>query len=265
MSERLMSTRNYGLFKYNTGDNRLLDTEQHKALLESMKEYGFLKSFPISVIPGGNGKLVVKDGQHRLTFAEKLGLTVYYVEEKVNFDVAKVNLSTKIWIPKDYALKHAANGIKSYQEGLQFAEEHRLPIGIAFALLGGVTGYSTISDQFKAGTFKVKDRTWADAVAGIYVPLVKMSPALKRSSRLLEACMAVCRVPDFDSKRLLRGAELCPEKLKPYSTKEAYLDMLEETYNFRRQHLVGLKAAATMAMRDRSPMNLKNGNHKSAK
>lgn len=263
MAKSILSTKNYRLFDYNTGQNRLLNIEEHKGLLESMKEYGFLACFPIVVTRNGGDRLLVIDGQHRLAFAEKLGLPVYYVEDKTNFDVAKINISTKIWIPKDYAQKFAASGIKSYQEGLAFSEEHRLPVGVAFALLGGVVTYTTISDQFKSGAFKVKDRAWADAVAGIYAPLVKMSSALRRNTRLLEACMAVCRVPDFDSKRLLRGAALCREKLVPYSTKDAYLDMLEDVYNFRRQHLVGLKAAATMAMRDRNAVKPKNGNHKS--
>jgi len=251
MSERLMSTRNYGSFKSNHGDNRLLNLDEHNALLASMKEYGFLKSFPISVVSNGSGKLIVKDGQHRLAFAEKLGLTVYYVEEKMNFDVAKVNKSTKIWVPKDYAQKFAASGIKSYQEGLDFAEQYKLPIGIAFSLLAGYTEYTNVRKHFKNGTFKIKDRAWAEAVANVYTPLIALSKAI-RSTRLLEACMAVCRVPNFDSKRLLRGAELCREKLVPYSTRDAYLEMLEAVYNFRRQQLVGLKSAAIMAMRDRA-------------
>jgi len=263
MSERLLSTRNYGLFKSNHGDNRLLNLEEHNGLLASMKEYGFLKSFPISVVNNGNGKLVVKDGQHRLAFAEKLGLTVYYVEEKVNFDVAKVNKSTKIWVPKDYAQKFAASGVKSYQEGLEFAEQYKLPIGIAFSLLAGYTEYTNVKEHFKNGTFKIRDKAWAEAVASVYTALVALSKAV-RGSRLLEACMAVCRVPDFDAKRLLRGAELCREKLVPYSQRDAYLEMLEGIYNFRRQQLVGLKSAAIMAMRERNVAK-SNGNHKSAK
>src|SRR5215813_10188093 len=146
-----MSTRNYGLFISNTGDNRLLNLEEHRPLLQSMKEYGFLNSFPISVARAGNRKFTVKDGQHRLVFAEKLGLPVYYVVEDVNFDVAKVNRSIKIWGPRDYAQKYAANGVKSYQEGLEFAAQHGLAIGISFALLGGTSGYTNIAEQFKAG------------------------------------------------------------------------------------------------------------------
>jgi hypothetical protein len=156
---------------------------------------------------------------------------------------------------KDYAQKFIANGIKSYQEGLEFAEAYGLPLGKAFALLAGTTTFCNLQEQFYDGTFKVKDRAWADAVAGIYAPLTLLSAALK-NERCLEACMAVCRVPDFDGKRLLHGAERCREKLVAYSTRDAYLDMMEHVYNFNRNKLVGLKAAAMMAMRERNAVQV---------
>jgi len=88
-------------------------------------------------------------------------------------------------------------------------------------------------------------------VAALYVPLVGLSKAV-RNDHMLSACMAVCRVPDFDAKRLLSGAEKCRDKLVSYSTRDAYLDLLETLYNFSRSKLVGLKATAMMAMRDRN-------------
>lgn len=256
--KKILNTRNYRLFETSSGENRPLDIKKHRKLEESMKKYGFLEVFPIVVHRNGNDRLVVKDGQHRLAVAEKLGLTVYYVEDKANFDVAEVNIATKLWVLKDYAMKYAANGVKSYQEGLEFAEQYDLPIGTAFTLLGGTMGSSTHYVQFYGGAFKVKDRPWADAVAGIYAPLVALSKAV-RNTKMLEACMAVCRVPDFDPKRLLRSAERCREKLIPYSTRDAYLQMLEDIYNFHQSRLVGLKVAATMVMRERNAVKPKNG------
>lgn len=66
--------------------------------------------------------------------------------------------------------------------------------------------------------------------------------------------MSVCRVPDFDAGRLLQCAARCRERLVSYSTRDAYLGMLEEVYNFGRKQLFGLKSAAVMAMRDRFPI-----------
>jgi len=247
---KVQATKNYRLFGRNA-ENRALNLKKHKRLYWSMKTYGFLKSFPICCIRDENKHLIVKDGQHRLAIAEELGLPVYWIEEEVDFDVAKINSTPIIWHPRDYAEKYATQGLAAYREGLEFCDIHHLPIGTAFSLLAGTTTFSNVSDAFYDGTFSVSDRSWADDVAATYGPLVRLSHEIK-NARFVEACMAVCRVPDFDIKRMVANAVRCRDKLCPYSTREAYLDMLEEIYNFGRKSLVGLKAAATMAMRERN-------------
>jgi len=259
-SQKIQATKDYRKFIRST-ENRPLDIKKHKRLMESMKLYGFLRCFPIVCRRDAAGQLVVKDGQHRLTIAEALGIMVYWIEEEVDFDVAMINTTSKIWVLSDYAQKFAANGHKAYQEAIEFAELHSLPMGMAVSLLAGTISFSNVQSAFLAGDFVVKDRPWADAVASLYRPLSMMSPAVK-NARLIEACMAVCRVPDFDAKRLLAGAERCRDKLVNYSTRESYLEMMEEIYNFGRKQLVGLKAAATMAMRERNFATSTNGKAK---
>ncbi len=253
-------TKNYKLFG-RSEENRPVNLKKHRPLELSMKEYGFLRSFPISCRRDSTKGLIVKDGQHRLAIAETLGLPVFWVEDPVDFDIAKVNNGQEKWQVRDFADKYAANGITAYRDGLEFADRHRLPIGTAFALLSGYTCFTGCKDAFVAGKFVVKDRKWADNVAAIYVPLVTMAPLMK-NVRFIEACMAVCRVPTFEAKRLLQNAERCREKLVPFSTREAYMDMLESIYNFGRAKLVGLKAEATMLMRERSPIKPKKNKRK---
>lgn len=250
-SRKIQSTRNYRLFERHVAENRPLNMAKHKRLKESMQLYGFLDCYPIVCYRDDASHLIVKDGQHRLMIAETLALPVYWVDASVDFDVAVVNSTSKNWQLKDYAQKHIASGHKAYLEGLEFSENHKLPIGTAFSLLSGTTTFGNCQRAFIDGSWKVKERNWANAVAGIYGPLVLMAPSIG-NARFIEACMSVCRVADFDAKRLLGSAERCREKLIPYSTKDAYLDMLESIYNFGRKQLVGLKSAAIMAMRERS-------------
>jgi hypothetical protein len=250
-ARKIQATKNYGLFTRHSNENRKFDMAKHRKLLESMKLYGFLKCFPIVCIRDKNGNLIVKDGQHRIAIAQTLGLPVYWVETSEDFDVALVNSAAKPWIVRDYAEKHAANGLRAYSEGLAFADEHHLPVGTAFSLLAGTTSFTNVQEAYISGKFVVKDREWADAVAGIYGPLVALSPAI-RNARFIEACMAVCRVPDFDAKRLLDNAKRCRDKLVSYGTRDAFLDMLEQVYNFGRVKMVGLKVAGIMAMRERN-------------
>ena len=257
---KIQQTKNYRLFIRNP-ENRPTDARKHRKLRESLQRYGFLRCFPV-VVRREDDKLIVKDGQHRLMIAETLGIPVWWVEEEVDFDIATINSAAKVWSLRDFALKHAANGLTDYAEGLEFAALHKLPIGTAFALLAGLTGLTACHDEFIDGTYKVKDRAWADLVAGIYAPLVAMSPEI-RNARFVEACMAVARVPGFEADRIISGAKRQRDKLVAYSTRDAYLEMLEEIYNFKRSNLVGLKALATMAMRDRNPRHIK-GERKSA-
>ena len=259
VSKKIQMTKNYRLF-HKSADNRPTDLKKHKKLIDSMRMYGFLKCFPIVVMRDKDGKLIVKDGQHRLAVAEMLGLTVYWIEEETDFDIAIINCTAKTWHLRDYALKHILNGKKQYQEGLDFSEQHGIPIGMAFALLSGTTTFSNCESQFVDGSFKIKDRPWADAVAGIYSALCSMQPAIKKST-FLEACMAVCRVEAFEPKRLLEGADGTRESLINYGTRDAFLAMLEELYNFRRnsKNRLPLKFLAVSAMRERNGRNSKSG------
>lgn len=253
-SARVFETTNYRLFHSNKHDNRPLDLRKHKKLEKSMLKYGFLKCFPIVCFRGTSGDLEVKDGQHRLAFAVKHQLPVYWIEDEANFDVAEINCTSKIWSVADYARKFSENGLRDYAEGLAFAEQHGLAIGLSFAMLAGTTSFGNIKGDFEDGKFKVKDRAWADAVATLYIHTGAMSPEV-RNARFLEACMMVCRVDGFDHRRFIDGAKRCRDKLTSFSTKDAYLFMMEEIYNFGRKQLVGLKAAALMAMRERNAVN----------
>lgn len=249
-SRKISITKDYRLFG-RSAENRPLNIRKHRKLEQSLKEYGFLPSFPVVCHRDGNGKLIVKDGQHRLAIAETLGLAVPWTEEPVDFDVAKINCAQEKWQLKDYALKYSQNGLKQYQEGLEFAEEYGLSIGIAFALLAGTTTFANIEGAYCTGKFQIKDRPWAESVAFVFSRMVAISSALRKNT-FVEACMAITRVEGFDAKRLIQNAERCREKLVSFSTRDAFLDMLETVYNFGRAKLVGLKAAATMAMRERN-------------
>jgi hypothetical protein len=249
-------TRNYRMFA-RSEDNRALVPHKHKRLLESMRLYGFLPEFPIVCCRDANKHLIVKDGQHRLSIAETLGLPVYWIEESAAWDVAIVNSTQKGWVPRDYAERYARAGNADYLEGLDFMDANRLPIGLSFALLAGTTTFANIQAAFLRGEFRVKDRKWAASVAAIYRPFHAASKAC-RNARFIEACMAVCRVKEFEPDRLLHGLNRCREKLVAFSTRDAYLEMLEEIYNFGKRQLYPLKIAALTAMRERNAV--KGGN-----
>lgn len=250
-SKSIMTTKNYRMFHVSE-DNRPLDLSKRKSLRDSMKAYGFLKSFPISCVRNGSKRLIVKDGQNRLAIAEELGLPVHYFVEDVDYDIATVNNAQQKWSMKDYAMKWASQGRQPYCELLAFIEQHSMPISLGLSLLSGSSHYSgEVRRKFKTGDFQVSDYDFADRVAGVYVQLVALSPVV-RSRNCLSAMIAAMRVSGFDCKRLIDGAKKRPEKLKSYATRECYLDMIEDLYNFNRSKLVPIKLPALQLLREKN-------------
>jgi len=249
-TKKVNCTRDYRLFE-RSPDNRAVDLKKHKRLRASMKKYGWIPSFPMTCIRNGSARLVVKDGQHRLALAEELGIPVWWMETDIDFCVSEINTTSVGWKLRDHAEKHRDNGLEEYEKGLKFADTYGLSVGVAFALLAGTTSFGNVQPEFLDGTFKTKDVEWAEAVGALYSALCGLSKSVK-NMRLMEACMAVCRVKGFDPNRLYSGAERCREKLVSYSTREAYLDLLETIYNFGRSRLVALKMPAIEAMRKRN-------------
>ena len=175
----------------------------------------------------------------------------------MDYDIGTVNCTQEKWVVRDFAMMFASKGKTAYQVGLDFAAAHGLPIGTAFSLLAGTTNWSNVRSHFTNGTFKVRDGAWAAAVASIYVALVQVSPEMK-GARLMEACMAVCRIASFDPTRLISGAKRCRDKMVAYPTRDAYLELLEVAYNYGRKQLFPLKNEAVMAMRARNAVTAKN-------
>ncbi len=250
---KLTSTKDYRLFVRNT-DNRLLDLKKHRNLFASMQQYGFLRSFPLSVVKLPTGKMMVKDGQHRLEIAEQLDIPVWWVEETVNYDVAVVNSTPKSWELSDYVKVAAGNGDGHCQELLAFCEKHKIGCGLAASLLMGLAGSSIAAGKIMAGEFEVKDRKYAEMVVATYRPVTAMTKDVK-NPRFLLACMACCRVPGFDPERFVQCAKVCRDKLVNYGTRDAYLSMMEEVYNFKRQKRLPLAFEAKNAMEQRNVVN----------
>lgn len=247
---KINKTKNYSMFQISI-ENRPLDITKHKRLKESMLKYGFLQSFPISCYRDDKGNLIVKDGQHRLAIAQELGLVVHWIEDTQDFCVAEVNSTSKAWCIDDYARRFAADGNFNYQIALEFAEKTKIPISLAAGFLAGHCGSSNVMKDMKDGTFRIKDQEYAYNVADLYKGLLSLAPNIRHNNLIL-ACAAVVRVKNFDQKRMLQNAARCREKLIKYSQREAFLQMLEDIYNFGRSILVPLKIEAIEVMKNRN-------------
>ncbi|MCR4331556.1 MAG: hypothetical protein NUV34_02445, partial [Sulfuricaulis sp.] len=81
---KLQCTHKYDLFEMHELNRPLHDDPR---LLASMQKTGFMPSSPIQCVRNGNGTLKVVRGHHRLTYAKRLGLPVWFVVDDTKTDL----------------------------------------------------------------------------------------------------------------------------------------------------------------------------------
>jgi hypothetical protein len=249
-SPRLRSTRNYAEF-YPNPANRPVSPKHLKKLRPSMLLYGWIPAFPMLVKETASGRMIL-DGEHRYTIAQELGLVVWYVATATDYDVPTINAGGLHWMPSDYAVSYAEQGVQAYRDAIEFAKAHALSIGDAAAMLAGTICFSNLKSEWFAGAYKITALDYANAVVRLYDAIRNIKREVADKS-LRHAIMAVCRVPGFDSDRLLRKARQYPDALQKFATKDAALTMLETIYNHGRGEKVALRIEALAAMTRRNP------------
>lgn len=252
---KLQRTKDYSKFVFAKGNRDVTVNHlrpQHKALKASMEKYGFLPFFPIAVYADGNGKLVITEGQHRFTFAREMGLDVYYVIHEEPVDIAEINQCAATWTPNDYCKKWLHDGNKEYERAADFAEQYGVPLTIAFSMLAGSASWSSaVKKKFERGEFRITNSKFATRVASIYKNLCEINKSAKHN-QMVRSLWACCLVPHFEETRLINTARRRPEMLVRVGSVDAWLDILQDIYNFGRSAKVPLKFEAQEASRSNS-------------
>lgn len=251
---KLQRTRSYSQFAY-AKENRGVDVlnlkPQHTKLRKSMQKYGFLPSFPL-MVSALNGKFVVKDGQHRLTFAQELGLDVYFVIDETDINIAEINQAQAGWTTRDFAQRWASMGRKDYAEAIAFADHYAVNISQAFSMLAGTIVFKNIQDKFHDGNFKIVALDKARRVASCYQAFCKAKSGIRHTNLL--ACMwACCHVDYFEEARLIETASRRPDLIQSCGTRDAYMSMIEEMYNYHRKARSPIAFDANEAMARKNP------------
>lgn len=255
MKASLRTTKDYRLFD-RSKTNRPVHLEKRAALRASMEKYGWIPAYPMHVMRNGQGRLVITDGQHRFEIAKELGVAVWFVECDEPIDVAEVNQGQKPWNISDYAGTYAQRGIQDYVEVQEFSAKYRIPLSIAAALMSGTLAYRNVFNAFCGGTWKIKDREFAERVA-VIIEAASAFCRFAKGRAFVDAVAACCRVRGFSTERMINAIKRCPEKLAPYGTRDAMLVMLEDMYNFGKREMFALRIEAITAMRDRNPTSKK--------
>jgi len=250
---RVKKTKDYASFSM-TARNRTvrLDNTKRRRLIQSMEQHGFIPAYPIYVWRA-DGRLEIQDGQHRLAAAKMLGLPVYYVEVSHPIDIPRIQNTQAPWSIRDYAESYANAGNPHYQELLEFAEVHEIPIGTARNILGNrVNGRGAdVAAKFKRGDWKVTSRENADRVVHLLSAITAVAPQC-RSRFLIAALFAYTLIEGLDDRQLTVNLRRKPELARQYGSRDGYLDMLEQIYNFRARQATPIRVYAENMLKSRS-------------
>lgn len=232
----MQTTTDYGIFK-NIDGNRKVNKSHVSRLVQTIERKNLLEYFPILC----NEDMEVIDGQHRLSAAIQLKLSVPYA--KVNGlrieDVMEINTNSKSWTMIDFINSWIALGHSDYMILKNFIETHNINPSTSAAMLAGFqsfTGGSVQSKKVRDGSFKVASLSYAEKIASQLHDLKKycsenMSPFKDRE--FICALMRLNTNEDFDFERFLAKLKLHDLTIEKRANEKYYILEIEELYNFR--------------------------------
>lgn len=255
----LKCTDDYSLFIGHELNRPMVEKPRLEA---SMKKHGFLPSCPIHCIPTDNGKLKVVRGHHRLYYAKKLNISVYYIVDTKNVDIYDLEGdSTCRWSIYDFAYSRAMNGCEHCKFLLKYQQMNDIPFMAAASLvLGESAGSNNATKRLREGTFRVGNLAHANDVVSLLNSCTAIpSNNFYRSASFINALSLIARIPELDLGRM-------KEKLSKYSTSllvkraraEDYVKDLENVYNRSSHSKINLSMRSKEVANQRNPSKKKN-------
>lgn len=229
-------TSEYDVFKRMSG-NRTVSETHVKNLMNAMLKHDLM--VPILV----NQDFEVIDGQHRLEARKRLGLPVpYYWQKDLGLiDVQTLNSSQKGWVNDDFMRAYIELGNQHYVQYEWFRRRFGLPHVPSVWLLSG-SDFRNSTKHFRQGEFRVHDLEGAKAKATM---LTELAPHFShwKDAAFIKAFLVCLNRVGFDFKTFLHRVSQNPTMLKPCKTIDAYLQIIEEVYNYRAVNKVPIRFA----------------------
>jgi hypothetical protein len=252
---KLEKTIDYSIFQPHECNHDLMEKP---TLLESMKRYGFMPSGAIHCVTLGKGMLKVIRGHHRLMYAKRLGLPVYYIVDNACPDIFFLEaIEKQQWSCDGFVQAYAKSGNPYYCRIMAFSQEHGLSINISSSLLAGESaGSGNQAMKVKRGEFKTGDIDHAMEVVRITDCCRAMGVSFATSTSFVNAVSAVLRTSSINKDRLLAQIRKYAHMMHKRTTRDEYFEEIEIIYNYRsRSELIPVKMRAIEIMRARQMIN----------
>ena len=215
--------------------NRNVSETNLKRIAKSVEKYGWKKD-PIMV----NEELGVIDGQHRLEFAKRNNLPLYYtiIKGLDKTDCQRMNSKRRAWAPKDYIKYYAVQGNEHYQKlNILVNKYTNIPLStILYALemsnsLYGMSGAK--SNKLREGMYTTNANLEEAEIKLDYIN--KLIPYIKiirgRQDQMERAILFAFMHSDIDNDRLERVVKENCYTITPPASLEVAFSELERIYN----------------------------------
>jgi len=229
---KLQFTRDLSIFEMHELNR---DIGEHPALEESMTAHKFMPSSPIQCVRNGRGKLKVIRGHHRLHYARRLGIGVWYVIDETVTDLFELEGdSSSRWTLSDFVHARAKAKNEDYVRLLDFQKRHGIGLGAAVSLMAGESaGSLNAVPKAKRGTFRVsRDLSHANLIGELVDFCRATGASCAGETSFVNALSAVARVPEFEPLIFKKRVARMPSLLAKQATGKNYLTMIDEVYNY---------------------------------
>lgn len=232
LKENIGTTYNYNMFVFKK-TNRDIDNRNLIRIDKEVKKEGWRKH-PILV----NQKGEVIDGQHRLVYAKKHQLPVYFIVANglQDDDCQILNTTRKKWEAKDYIKFYSKQDNENYiRLGLLCDEFDFLPVPVIVSAIKTSCYGGTQQSAVKAGSLIVTETDYQRTKNKLrfYKKCAPYMANIKgRTSQLYNAIGFAFDLDEIDNERLLEVIKTRLKTITPPANLEWALRELEDIYNW---------------------------------
>jgi len=251
---KILETNNYSRFVISPFNR---DVRKTKALEESMLKYGWLPAYPLHVRRREDGKLEIISGHHRFTVAQKLGMTIKYVEDGKTFSeqmMHDIEVSINPWTLKDWLMSHMRTGKREYEVLYEYHRRTGISLGQCISLLSDYSQGGRINTMFKGGNLQLsRDLSLAETVGKIVIHCKSLGIPFSRDRQFVLAVAKIAMADGFDLDMMIGKitAHKALMREKKANHKD-YVRLLDQIYNRNSKTRVPLAFNAEEAARKRA-------------
>jgi hypothetical protein len=215
--------------------NRPINDLHVKSLIKSMKENYLFTLITV------NDKYEICDGQHRYEAIKQLNLPLNFViiPGYGESEMRRLNSNTSNWSNDDYLKCFVNQGNEDYIKYQDFKQAYKLNHSDSQKILKW-RHQRSYTAPFRNGEFKIYDY---DKACDFMDKLLMIKPyyAGYKRTHFIHAMMTLSNNKLFNFDEFLLKLKLQPTSLVDCIRTEAYIELIERIYNFKRKDRVNLR------------------------